>query len=290
MVIVGCWAAAGATAQHPIFGVYYPRIVDNISPEINGELTIRPDSRSVRKAWIFNFVPNGPVLATLDVDNPDGNRIYIIPSQAVDGRVYPVGSLIYNVERQSIILSIGSGETELSFMGEKMGGRQVTAVSTPVYIPSERPNEGDKQQPGEQTETKQLPPADTGKTTTGTWNGNVPKPGEALRLKNVYFNLSEAILLPESYPELDRLAQFMDAQPSLKIRLEGHTDVIGESGKNMTLSLERVQAVKQYMVNKGVDPTRIHTKGYGDTRPLITKGTTEDRKINRRVEFVILPN
>ena len=112
--------------------------------------------------------------------------------------------------------------------------------------------------------------------------------GDKVTLKNVYFEMSKSDLLSASFAELDKLAALMQDNPSMTIRLEGHTDIIGDHDKNLQLSRDRVLACERYLVQKGIDTDRIQTIGYGDTRPLVTKGTDEDRKINRRVEFVIL--
>jgi OmpA-OmpF porin, OOP family len=74
----------------------------------------------------------------------------------------------------------------------------------------------------------------------------------------------------------------------MEIELEGHTDIIGDHDLNLQLSKDRVWNVRKYLVNKGINVDRIKAVGYGDTKPIITKGTDEQRKINRRVEFVVL--
>ena len=112
--------------------------------------------------------------------------------------------------------------------------------------------------------------------------------GDKVTLKNIYFEMSKSDLLSASYAELDRLVTMMEDNPRMSIRLEGHTDIIGDHDKNLQLSRDRVVACQRYLVQKGIDIDRIQTVGYGDTRPIVTKGTDEDRKINRRVEFVIL--
>ncbi|MEK7256006.1 MAG: PA14 domain-containing protein, partial [Bacteroidota bacterium] len=86
--------------------------------------------------------------------------------------------------------------------------------------------------------------------------------------KNVLFEQSKSILLPESFGELDRLAGFLNRNPKLKIKVEGHTDVIGDRYKNMVLSQERADAVAKYLTGKGVNANRIEAKGYGSSRPL----------------------
>jgi len=115
-----------------------------------------------------------------------------------------------------------------------------------------------------------------------------PVVGRKVELKNVLFETGKATLLPDSHATLDDLAQWMKENPAVEIRLEGHTDRLGDSQKNLELSLDRVVAVKRYLTGKGIAPERIQTKGYGDTRP-VTRGTSEaERQKNRRVEFVIV--
>ncbi|QDK82690.1 OmpA family protein [Spirosoma sp. KCTC 42546] len=112
--------------------------------------------------------------------------------------------------------------------------------------------------------------------------------GDKVTLKNIYFEMSKSDLLSASFAELDKLVSMMQDNPNMSIRLEGHTDIIGDHDKNLQLSRDRVIACQRYLVQKGIDIDRIQTVGYGDTRPILTKGTDEERKVNRRVEFVIL--
>ncbi len=114
--------------------------------------------------------------------------------------------------------------------------------------------------------------------------------GEKISLKNIYFDPAKYELLPASFAELDKLVELMKRTPTLEIKLEGHTDVIGDKTANLTLSKNRVDEVKKYLVSKGVNDKRVTTEGYGDTKPLVAKGTDEERKVNRRVEFVITKN
>ena len=112
--------------------------------------------------------------------------------------------------------------------------------------------------------------------------------GEALTLNNVYFDISKYDLLPASYPELDRLVTFMNENPRVEIQLEGHTDNVGDFDENVSLSLSRANAIKQYLVSKGIDSARIAAKGLGPTQP-VSKGTSEtERRRNRRVEFKVM--
>ncbi|MEZ4942273.1 MAG: PA14 domain-containing protein [Saprospiraceae bacterium] len=105
--------------------------------------------------------------------------------------------------------------------------------------------------------------------------------------KNILFVKSKAIMLPPSEPELDKLAGFLTRNPHYKLVVEGHTDRIGNSDKNMILSKERAQTVAAYLTKKGIAASRITAFGYGDTRPLIREPEGVANPKNRRVAFLI---
>jgi outer membrane protein OmpA-like peptidoglycan-associated protein len=112
---------------------------------------------------------------------------------------------------------------------------------------------------------------------------------ETIILKNVNFYAAKARLLPESYPELKRLAKLMQANPNMIIELHGHTEATdGYEEELMALSHRRIKSVKAYLVNKGISEERIKEKAFGGSRPIADNTTKEGRKANRRVEFKIL--
>jgi outer membrane protein OmpA-like peptidoglycan-associated protein len=76
--------------------------------------------------------------------------------------------------------------------------------------------------------------------------------------------------------------------PDMVIQLEGHTDRQGGRSANMELSEDRVLEIKNYLVNTGINPKRIKTAAFGDTRPISTENTEESRQLNRRVEVRII--
>jgi outer membrane protein OmpA-like peptidoglycan-associated protein len=111
--------------------------------------------------------------------------------------------------------------------------------------------------------------------------------GQVVKLNGVYFVQGEDILLQTSYPELKKLVKLLNENPTMEIRLEGHTDNQGSSYLNQILSDKRVKAVKKYLVQQGIADNRIRTQGFGDKKPIADNNVQENRKLNRRVEFVI---
>lgn len=112
--------------------------------------------------------------------------------------------------------------------------------------------------------------------------------GQTIRLTKLIFEQGKSVIDPASFDELDELAQMLLDHPKLVIQLEGHTDNVGSMSKNMELSQERVDEVKDYLVDKGVGKSRVKTKAFGGTKPLTQEKTPEARNLNRRVEIRIL--
>ncbi|QSE97674.1 OmpA family protein [Fulvivirga lutea] len=108
-------------------------------------------------------------------------------------------------------------------------------------------------------------------------------------LRNIYFNFNKATFRDESYPELNKLESMMAENSGLQIEISGHTDNIGPKDYNKALSQRRANAVKDYLVKKGIDARRITAVGYGEERPLASNDDEkEGRELNRRVEFKVL--
>lgn len=112
---------------------------------------------------------------------------------------------------------------------------------------------------------------------------------EVVRLDNVFFDLDKSSLRPESKVELDKLYAFLMNNPSIKIQLNGHTDNRGDKAHNLKLSEERAKSVVRYLVEKGIEQSRLSAKGFGDTKPLVSDPKTEsDHQMNRRTEYIII--
>jgi len=107
-------------------------------------------------------------------------------------------------------------------------------------------------------------------------------------LVGVNFEFNKARLTPESYPILFYAVQNLNENPDTKVEIQGHTDNIGSEQYNMKLSEERAQTVRDYLVAKGIDPSRLTVKGYGESMPVTDNSTPEGRSLNRRIEFKVL--
>lgn len=105
-------------------------------------------------------------------------------------------------------------------------------------------------------------------------------------IKNLEFDFGKASIRANSYPTLNRLADLL-IKKNLSLKLAGHTDNIGSEAYNMKLSKERAESIKTYLVNKGVNASRIEATGYGETQPIDTNKTEKGRQNNRRVEFTL---
>lgn len=102
----------------------------------------------------------------------------------------------------------------------------------------------------------------------------------------INFDLDKATLKPESMGTLNMIVQVLKDNPDLKFEIDGYTDNTGAASQNLTLSQQRSEAVKDQLIKMGVSPTRLTSKGLGDTNPIGDNNTLAGRANNRRVEFV----
>jgi outer membrane protein OmpA-like peptidoglycan-associated protein/tetratricopeptide (TPR) repeat protein len=114
------------------------------------------------------------------------------------------------------------------------------------------------------------------------------KLGSAYRVKNILFDTDSYIIADESKLELQGLIRFMELNPKIKIEISGHTDNVGDDQSNLTLSKNRAEAVRNFVVAGGIDGARVSHKGYGETKPVAGNDTEQGRAKNRRTEVKIL--
>ena len=112
--------------------------------------------------------------------------------------------------------------------------------------------------------------------------------GGSLVLKNIFFEFNKTTLLPESFPELDKVVNFMISKDISLIEISGHTDSDGSESYNQKLSEGRAKSVVQYLISKGVKASRMKAVGNGESKPIDTNLSDEGKARNRRVEFTLL--
>lgn len=114
------------------------------------------------------------------------------------------------------------------------------------------------------------------------------QPSKTFVLEDCNFETGKATLEEDSYKVLDELVAYLVRKEDEKIEVGGHTDNVGKPAANLTLSMERANAVRAYLLMKGIDPDRVTAKGYGMTEPVADNKTEEGRAQNRRTEVKIL--
>lgn len=121
----------------------------------------------------------------------------------------------------------------------------------------------------------------------------VIREGDNIRLQlpgNITFATDSASISQNFYPVLNDVAKVLQKYEKTTMMVEGHTDSTGDAAYNQQLSLNRAQAVRNYLVGNGIDQRRLTTYGYGENQPIADNNTASGREQNRRVELKIIPN
>jgi len=114
------------------------------------------------------------------------------------------------------------------------------------------------------------------------------KTGEKVILKNIFYETDSYLLLPKSEAELNKVIQFLEKNPGIRIEISGHTDNVGSPEYNQILSENRARSVYQYLIDHHIDQVRLVFKGYGMDKPIDNNESNEGRAQNRRTELKIL--
>jgi OmpA-OmpF porin, OOP family len=262
------WNFYGITVNNPAEGEEPKKlaIVENQRTEFV------PEQMLTVKGKILDFDSNQPVQAKILCKTGDNQALYdsVVTSKTGYYEFYVPNDLTTYVVRAD-----GYDELEQSLDLTKKAEKEIVYdiyIEKPYVVdePSELKNESSVASDVEKRED--LEEIEEGK----------------LRLNNLYFETGKDEILVKSYDELNKLLNLMEENPSMKIRVEGHTDNRGDAPKNKILSLDRAMAVRNYLVSKGIESDRIEFTGYGDTKPLNDNLNEADRHKNRRVEIVIL--
>ncbi len=112
--------------------------------------------------------------------------------------------------------------------------------------------------------------------------------GYLVTLQDVLFETGRADIKAGADSMFDRLARYLARNPERQLLVEGHTDSRGPERYNFQLSEQRAESIKQALTGRGIDPSRIRTRGYGEFRPIAPNDSEAGRQLNRRVEILIL--
>jgi outer membrane protein OmpA-like peptidoglycan-associated protein len=111
--------------------------------------------------------------------------------------------------------------------------------------------------------------------------------GLIVNIPDVLFDTAKFSLRPLAREKLARVGGIISGHPGLRLDVEGHTDSVGGDDYNQRLSEQRGGAVRDYLVQQGMQSTSVTTKGFGKTQPVVSNDTAAGRQQNRRVELVI---
>jgi len=201
----------------------------------------------------------------------------------------------YGIDADNIKLCLGKGEIERSGLKSKEGFPTDRRVDVVVN------NKMNRKMPAEKPKIVYRPMKDTAKQARA---GNIDelknlKTGSTFLLKNVYFPPDRHIIKPESAETLEKLYMVLRDNPTLKISIEGHVCCIGKEAADAwdidtyepTLSVNRAKAIYNYLIDKGIEASRLKYAGFGRRRPVIEdERTEEDAEKNRRVEVRVIDN
>lgn len=119
-------------------------------------------------------------------------------------------------------------------------------------------------------------------------NNNKLQEGQIIKIEKMQFSPNSANIEKESYSQLDEIYNFLITNPTLIVEVGGHTNLMIDENMSLKLSADRARAVADYLVNKGVDRSRLVTRGYGKSKPIMKDNSAAANKLNQRVEIRIL--
>lgn len=269
----------------------------NNTPPLPG---LDPHYCSIRWTGILNAPKTGTYTFSARVD--DGIRVWVGGVLVIDnwglnddgrftGKVNMKEGTPYNLKVEYFNALV---EGEIRLLWQLPEAERPIVVESSYFAQTIPPTSPKPVAPKKTTPTvKQKPTPDSQKkpaTTASKVQSSVVVPKDTLNRyipKNILFEQGKSIMLSQSEPELDNLAGFLLRNPKLKLKVEGHTDIIGDIDMNKTLSEERAKVVADYLVGKGVEENRIEAKGYGSSRPLVKGNSKRGYAKNRRVAFII---
>lgn len=193
------------------------------------------------------------------VDAGGGLKIFLTRDLALRGDVRYMLDFNSAHDHNSLLYTVG--------LTYEIGGKTKEAAPEPVAAPEPAPA------PAPAPAVVTPPPAPA------------PKEQGTITFRNILFDFNKYNIKPESYPILDEVTDYLKANPNVKMEVQGYCDNKGTYKYNMKLSDERANAVRKYLVDKGIAGDRLTAKGYSFDNPIASNATEEGRALNRRVVF-----
>lgn len=174
-------------------------------------------------------------------------------------------------------IGAAAGAVVGAIVGNQMGGQGRTGAVVGAAIGAAIGGAEGHRMDQQQKELQQIPGVEVTRPTPNEIDINLTN--------DILFDFNSYALRQESKTTLQNLADNFRKYPDEQISVEGHTDAVGTAEANQRLSEQRADTVRNYLVDQGVTGTRIHSIGFGETRPKATNDTPEGRQLNRRVEI-----
>lgn len=215
-----------------------------------------PPTREIKNVkyhvYVIDKNTQQPVKATIDIKttNKDGSELH------GRGKCTPTGEFVLNLAANSVL---------------------DVYVTFPNYIP--KMHTVDLQDIGSVMDVDEI---------THTFEMQPLSVGAFIKLNHIEFEQGKFELLEESFAELNQILFLMKSNKSMQIEIAGHTDNTGSKQAMIRLSEQRVNSVKKYLTDKGIDQKRITGVGYGGAKPLVGNNNPESLRLNRRVEFKVI--
>jgi OOP family OmpA-OmpF porin len=238
------------------------------------------DLKSAQGSMAIVIVSDGmdmdqePVKAAEALKGQFGNRLYIDTVQIGDDSG---GKAILEQIAKAGGCGFSTTADRLATSSSMAGFVESIFLAKPAPKPKAVPMPMDSDKDGVSDNLDQCPDTPLGATVDarGCWT----------YAAKVLFDINSAEVKSEAYPMLTEAVLIMKQNPDLKVQIDGHADSTGAPEYNMTLSEKRAEAIKDFMVTRGIDAERLTTKGFGITKPAASNKTKEGRAKNRRVEL-----
>jgi outer membrane protein OmpA-like peptidoglycan-associated protein len=180
-----------------------------------------------------------------------------------------------------IIINNGSGSGNGNGSGGSGGVESSSGKPKPAPAPVEP-----KEEPADTEKTEPAPIPEEPSEPPFPEVTDVQSSSKLFSLKSVFFDSAKWDLRPESTEELTRLYEYLEENPDLSIQINAHTDNVGSNKANQILSQKRAQSVVEFLIEMGIDSSRLEAKGFGEEYPIAPNDSDEGRQENRRVEFM----